>query len=991
MRYIITAVFLAIFVIKSPTMSAQNEIHGFRLIEKRFVKEVNSECLYYEHVKTGARLLKVMSDDDNKTFAITFMTLPESDNGIAHIMEHSVLNGSKRFPVKSPFDVLSKGSLNTFMNAFTSRDATTYPFASRNNQDYFNMMQVYLDAVFNPLLYSDTRILKQEGWHYELASKDEPVIYKGVVYNEMKGAFSNPQREHLYLILKSLFPDNVYGFESGGLPASIPSLTQETFVNFHKKFYHPSNAYIFLYGNGDLNKELELINNEYLSHYSRMTEKISVTDQKPFQKLKILHEYYPVLEGAATDKQTYFSYNFVMGYNSDYTKSAALNLLCEVLVNQESAPVRLALQKAGIGQDVMATVLDYKQNGIAIIVQNANAGDRAECRRVILASLEEVVANGIDKNDLKGVLNRYEFELREGSNAQKGIALRSRIQPAWFFEGDPFKGLGYESVLKTLKEGAEGRYFETLIEKGMLKNSHASFITFEPSPGFDKIRNQKVEEELVAYKKSLSDAQQDALIKETQELIAFQNSSDSPEALATIPMLSLKDIDRKTEYFQCKSEKAGKNTLLYYETETSGVMYPSLMFDMRVLPQELIPYAALLSNIATSLNTKNYTYARFNQEMNLNTGGFSTSVTSFQSLTNAAELQPFFVVSGKVMNDKAGSFFSLSQEIISNLKCNDPERLKELITRDQAQLEAGFNREGFAVAMRRIQSYISPQGVFNEMIQGIDYFRFVTDMSVSFDTRSAEIAEKLEQTAKLLFTAENMTITLTCNPDGRKVFLKELNGFISTVPAGRAKEQVWKFEPENLKEAILTASKVQYVMTGYNLTQLGQEWNGKLLVLNQILSTDFLYNQIRVIGGAYGGFSRLSQDGTMIFGSYRDPNLKNTLEVYEKAGDYVASFEADESSMTRYIIGTIAGMDGPMTAQQKGSAAFKNYLTGRTLVMQQKERDDVLATRPEDIRKFGKVIKEMAARSVICVYGNTEKIQAEKQRFNTLMKIRNDG
>lgn len=972
-------------------MFAQNEIHGFRLIEKRFVKEVNSECLYYEHVKTGARLLKVKSDDDNKTFSITFMTLPESDNGIAHIMEHSVLNGSKRFPVKSPFDVLSKGSLNTFMNAFTSRDATAYPFASRNNQDYFNMMQVYLDAVFNPLIYTDTRILKQEGWHYELASKEEPVIYKGVVYNEMKGAFSNPQREHLYQILKSLFPDNVYGYESGGLPAAIPALTQDEFVAFHKKFYHPSNAYIFLYGNGDLNKELELINNDYLAHYNRMTEKISVPDQKPFKKLKMVHEYYPVLEGASTDKQTYFSFNFVMGNNSDYTKSAALNLLCEVLVNQESAPVRLALQKAGIGQDVLATVLDYKQNGIAIIVQNANAADSAECRRVILNTLQETAVKGIDRSDLKGVLNRYEFELREGSNAQRGITLRSRIQPAWFFEGDPFKGLGYEQTLKTLKEGAEGRYFEQLIEKGMLANPHASFITFEPSPGLDKIRNQKVEEELVAYKKSLSDAQQEALIKETQELIAFQNSSDSPEALATIPMLSLKDIEKQTDFFQCKQENAGKNTLLYFETETNGVMYPSLMFDMRVLPQELIPYAALLSNIATSMNTKNFSYARLNQEMNLNTGGFSTSVSSFLPVSSTAGFQPYFVVSGKVMNDKTGSFFSLSQEIINNLNCNDPERLKELITRHQAQLEAGFNREGFAVAMRRIQSYIHEQGVFNEMTQGIDYFRFVTDLSVSFDARSEEIAEKLAKTAKLLFSAGNMTVALTGNKEGHTAFVKELNVFIPAIPAAKAKEQVWKFEPANLKEAILTASKVQYVMSGYNLTQLGQEWNGKLLVLNQILSTGFLYNQIRVIGGAYGGFSRLSQDGTMIFGSYRDPNLKNTLEVYEKAGDYIATFEADEPSMTRYIIGTIAGMDGPMTAQQKGSAAFKNHLTGRTPAMQQKERDEVLATRPEDIRQFGRVIKEMAARGVICVYGNTEKIQAEKQLFNTLMKIRNDG
>lgn len=972
-------------------MFSQNEIHGFRLIEKRFVKEVNSECLYYEHIKTGARLLKVMSDDDNKTFAITFMTVPESDNGVAHIMEHSVLNGSKKFPVKSPFDVLSKGSLNTFMNAFTSRDATSYPFASRNDKDYFNMMHVYLDAVFNPLLYSDTRILKQEGWHYELASKDEPVIYKGVVYNEMKGAFSNPQREHLYLILKSLFPDNEYGFESGGLPRAIPTLTQDEFEKFHKKYYHPSNAYIFLYGNGDLKKEMEVINNEYLSHYDRSPEKISINNQKSFSKMKVLHEFYPVLEGASTENQTYFSMNFVMGLNSDYTQGAAMNILCEVLVNQESAPVRLALQKAGIGQDVSAFVLDYKQNGISIIVQNANASDSAECRKVIVATLEAAAKNGIDKNDLKGVLNRYEFELREGSNVQKGIALRGRIQPAWFFEGDPFKGLVYEERLEALKKGADGKFFEQMIEERMLKNNHVTFITFEPRPGLDKERNAEIDKELKSYKESLSEAQVEKLVKETEELIRFQNTVDSPEALAAIPMLSLEDIEKKTDYYSCSQEQKGKNKMLYYGTETSGVVYASLMFDMRVLPQELIPYAALLSNIATSMNTSNYSYARFNQEMNLNTGGFSTSVSSYTSVADASVLQPYFMISGKVMNNKVDKLFLLSKEMITGLIYEDPVRLKELIVRHQAQLEAGINREGFAVAMRRIQSYINKQGVFNEMTQGIDYFRFVTGLSMSFDEKSSEIAAKLSQTAELMFRAENITVTYTGNSSGYDNFKKEWAKFIAGIPSGKTQVQEWKLEPENLKEAILTASKVQYVMTGYNLNHLGQQWNGKLLVLNQILSTDFLYNQIRVIGGAYGGFSRISQDGTMVFGSYRDPNLRNTLEVYERAGDYVSEFEADESSMTRYIIGTIAGMDGPMTPQQKGSSAFKNLFTGRTPAMQQKERDEVLSTRAEDIRMFGMVIKEMAARKVICVYGNTDKIQAEKELFNTLMKVRNDG
>lgn len=990
-RIAISAFIMLNFVLNTYTVMSQSEIHGFRLIEKRFVKEVNSECLYFEHVKSGARLFKIASDDDNKTFCISFKTLPESDNGVAHIMEHSVLNGSKKFPVKSPFDILSKGSLNTFMNAFTSRDATSYPFASKNDKDYFNMMEVYLDAVYNPLIYTDTRILRQEGWHYELASKDEPVIYKGVVYNEMKGAFSNPHREHLYYILKSLFPDNVYGYESGGIPSAITHLTQEEFTGFHKKYYHPSNSYIFLYGNADINKELEFIDREYLSHYKRSSEKVEIPAQKAFSKVNYIHEYYPVVEGDNTENQTYLSMNFVIGRNNDYTNIAALKLLAEVLVNQESAPLRLALQKAGIGQDVSSYVLEFMQSGISIIIKNANASDKEKCREVIMNTLNEVVKNGINKNDLKGVINRYEFSVREGSNAQKGVEYQNMILPGWFFGDSPYTGLEYEKHLETLKKGADGRYFEDLIKKGMIENNHCSFITLEPKPGLDKERNIKVEKELAEYKASLTEAEKEKLIIETKNLIAFQNKEDSPENIATIPMLSLSDINKENEFYSCKEINNEKLKILHFEEFTDGIVYANLMFDMRSLPKELIPYAALLSNIAVMMNTGKYDYALLNQELNLHTGDFSTSVFSFSENNNPDKILPYFSVSGKVMAGNSEKMFELALEILRNLKYSDSERLKELISRHQAQLESSFNRDGFQVALRRLQSYFSVNGMFNELTQGLDYFRFVTDLSVNFDNRSSEISDNLKKAALNMFTSNNLTTTVTCSKEDISLFSNDLNKFASLLPAGSGNTVAWNFIPENHKEAILSSSKVQYVTTGYNIRQMGQVWDGKLLVLNQILSTDFLYNQIRVIGGAYGGMSRISSDGTLIFGSYRDPNLKNTLDVYEKAGDYVSTFDADETTMTRYIIGTIAEMDGAKTVQQRGSIAFKNYFTGKTTEDQQKERNQVLSTKASDIRNYAEMIKEMTGRKVICVYGNTDIIQTEKSLFNKIIKIRNDG
>ncbi|PKP22981.1 MAG: peptidase [Bacteroidetes bacterium HGW-Bacteroidetes-21] len=984
-RLSIVILLMALF---SFTGKSQEIIHGFKLIEKRFVKEVNADCYYFEHVKTGAKLLKIAAKDDNKTFSITFTTLPETDNGIAHILEHSVLNGSKNFPVKSPFDVLSKGSMNTFLNAMTSRDATSYPFASMNEKDYFNLMYVYMDAVFNPLLYTEPRILKQEGWHYELTSADAPLTYKGVVYNEMKGAFSNPQREHMSFILKSLYPDNVYGWESGGQPTAITTLTQKQFEDFHKKYYHPSNAYIFLYGDADMNKELEFIDSKYLSNYNKSTEKIAVKEQKAFPEMKKLHAYYPVMEGTPVKDKTSFSLNFVAGMAMDYTENMSLNILAEVLVNQESAPVRLALQKAGIGQDVSAMNLDYRKSGFTILVENANPEDKDKCLETIMTALKEVAKNGVNKEDLQGVLNRYEFRYREGSNAQKGITYLNRVESGWVFGNDPFMGLEYEKHLSAVRNGLKTRYFEGLIEKYMLNNTHAAYITFEPKPGLDKERNEQTEKELQAYKDKLTPEQIKQLVKETEELIVYQNTEDSPEAIATIPMLSLSDINPTSAYFTCKESSVGKNKVLYYDEFTNGIIYSNLMFDLRVLPQELIPYASLLSSIATSMNTDKYSYGDLNQALNMHTGSFSTYVTSYIENNDQNLLRPYFVVRSKMMNDKTDKMFELTREVILGLKLNDKERLKEILSRQQAQLENQLGRDGYGVAYGRINSYLTPQGMYDELCEGLEYFWFLDDLTTHFDEKSTEIIDNLQKVVTTLFVKDNMMATVTCGNKDFATFTQGLTNFSTKLPATAPVLKSWNLKPENKKEGIITTSKVQYVFSGYDINKLGYKWDGKMRVMNQILSTDFLYTQIRVVGGAYGGNSRISSDGLMFFSSYRDPNLKNTLDVYDKAGDYLDKFEADEATMTRYIIGTISELDAPLTPQQKGNISFAFYFNKRSKEDVQRERTAILQTKAADVKTYAKMIRDVAAQKVICVYGNTENIQAEKGLFKQIIKIK---
>jgi presequence protease len=982
-------IFTTLLIVISFTMNGfgQTTTHGFKLIEKRFVKEVNSECYYYEHVKSGATLLKIANQDENKTFAIAFKTLPNSDNGVAHVIEHSVLNGSTNFPVKSPFDILSKGSLNTFLNAMTSRDLTEFPMASLNEKDYFNLMHVYLDAVFNPLIYSDPRILKQEGWHYELTSKEAPLTYKGVVYNEMKGAFSDPQRLLLYYNLKSLFPDNPIGKESGGIPASIVTLTQKEFTDFHKKYYHPSNCIIMLYGNADMDKELAFIDSYYLSKYTRDNSIIKMDDQKPFASMQEMHNYYPIVEGAPIDNQTYMTLNFAAGSNTDYALVYALNILCEVLVNQESAPVKIALLKEGVGQDVAAYVMDFKQNALTIMLQNANPEDKNKFKEIVFRTLKEELKKGIDKKEIQAVLNRMEFNIREGSDAQKGITYFSQIKPGWLYAGNPFMGLEYEKMLETLKKGLSSGYYENLVQQYILDNNHASLVVLEPKPGMEKEMNDKMEKELQQYKSTLSDSQIENLVKKTQELIAYQNEEESPEDMAKVPMLSISDINPKATYYQCEEKVVGKTKVLHYNEFANNIIYSNVMFNMKTLPQDLIPYASLLSNVLGILNTQNYSYGDLNRELNNQTGNFNTSLRTYPENNDDNKMLAYFTLSSKILNNKSDKMFDLAIEVLLKSNLSDTARLKEVIMRHIVQLESFINN-GYAVATSRTASYFTNQGVFDELTSGLDYYRFVNLLGKDIDKNMPLIVENLKKTAKLLFSRENMMAAVTCSNPDYTSYSASLKSFMDKLPAATPVYQKWTFTLTNKNEGIQAASKVQYVIAGYDFKKLGYSWDGKMRVLSQIISTDWLKNQIRVIGGAYGGFCHFSPNGTVTFNSYRDPNLMSTLETYKKTAAYLSEFNADKEAMTRYIIGTIADLDFPQTIEQKGLASFTYKLSNRTEADLQKDRTAILNTTAADIRSYAGFVENIIGQNSYCVYGNSDQILKDKAVFKNIFNIK---
>ena len=965
-----------------------NEVyHGFKLVEKRFVKEVNAECLYFVHEKSGARLLKIAADDPNKLFNIAFKTVPENDFGTPHILEHSVLNGSKNFPVKSPFDVLLKGSLNTFLNAMTSSDFTTYPVASMNEKDYFNLMHVYLDAVFNPVMLEDSRVLKQEGWHLELTDKSGPLVYTGVVYNEMKGAYSDPMTELYYQTGKNLFPDNTYGWESGGHPSAIPGLTQEYFTAFHHKFYHPSNSFITLYGDADLGRELEFINSEYLSNYEVSEDITEIPLQKPFPEMKVVEESYAVPEGSPVKDNTYLAMSFVTNLNTDRSTSMAFDFIANALVNHESAPLRLALQEAGIGQEVQGWFMEMQQNVFAVVVQNANPGDRDRFREVVMETMKKVVAEGFDKTMIEGLLNRTEFNLREGNTPQKGLMYTFRNQQPWMYSGDPFLGLEFEKPLADVRKALESDLLESLVDQYLVNNSHAMLLTLKPDPGLQARRDAEVEKELAEMKASMSEAQLDSIIRETQELMAFQQREDTPEALATVPMLELYDIPTEAEFYTLSPSETTGIPVMQCDQFTNGIVYAGYYFDLRALPQDKIPYAALLTSILGKMNTENYSFGELEDQLNIHTGGFSSEVFTFLENRDDAGMQPRMIVSAKSTAAKAGKMADLLAEILLRSDYRDTLRLKAVLTRHFSNVDSDIKQNGLNYARLRAASYYSQSGMFNELTGGLDYYRFLTQLVTRFDELNPEISKNLEETAALLFNRKNLLASVTCSPAEFPVFTKELERTAADFPEGTAQLNTWELPLNQGNEALLSASKVQYVVKAYNFKKLGYEWNGKMSVLNQIVSTDWLQTRIRVMGGAYGGYSSIAPAGGFYFMSYRDPNLKETLVNYDSTAVYLENFKADKQAMTRYIIGTISRIDQPRTASQKGRTAMQYFLEKTTADMLKNERREILSTTDEDIRGMSKMVGDVLAQNNYCVYGSESKIRENKELFRELITI----
>lgn len=971
-------------------LEAIKKLDAYRVVEHKTIEEMQSEGIVLEHKKTKARLFLVSNDDENKVFCIGFRTPPDNDCGLPHILEHSVLCGSDKFPLKDPFVELVKGSLNTFLNAMTYPDKTVYPVASCNDKDFHNLMDVYMDAVLHPNIYKEEKIFRQEGWHYELESKDAPLIYNGVVYNEMKGAYSSPESILDSVTQKTLFPDTCYGKDSGGDPVHIPELSYEKFLDFHKTYYHPSNSYIYLYGDMDMAEKLTWLDEEYLSHYEERPVDSRIREQKAFEAPVEREFSYSITEGESEGDATYLSVNTVVGDDLDPKLYVAFQILEYTLLDAPGAPLKQALIDAGIGKDVMGGY----ENGIlqpyfSVIAKDANKEQKGEFLAIVKGTLRKLADQGINRKSLLAGMNYFEFKYREADygSAPKGLMYGLQCLDSWLYDGDPMTHLCYQETFDFLKKEVENGYFEQLIRDYLLDNPFEAVIVVAPEKNLTAKEDEKLAKKLADYKASLSEEELEALVTATRELKEYQDTPSTPEVLAKIPLLRREDIEKKAEtFFWTEKEEAGIK-VLHHNFFTSGIGYLKVLFNTEVLPQEDLPYAGLLKSVLGSISTEHYSYSDLTSEIHLNSGGVDFSVTSYPDLADPERFTGAFVASIRVLYDKLDFGFTMLEEILNHSVFTDEKRLGEVIQETRSRAKMKLENAGHNTAVSRATSYFSATAYYNELTGGTAYYHFLEQLEKDYAEKKGEIIARLQEVSKKLFTRVNMLVNYTADDKGYEKLPETLKLLADKLPQGRGEKHAFSHPVKNLNEGLKTSAQVDYVARCGNFRSAGLEYTGALKILQVILSYDYLWLNIRVKGGAYGCMSGFGRSGEGYLVSYRDPNLKETNEIYEGIPAYLEAFDPDERDMTKYVIGTISNLDAPLTPSVKGSRGLSAYLSGVTEEMMQTERDQILGATKEDIRALAAQVRAVLSTGSFCVVGNEEKIEANRGMFDEVSSL----
>ena len=968
-----------------------HDLAEYEILDEHRVEDVQSDGFILRHKKSGARIAILSNNDDNKVFYIGFRTPPEDETGVPHIIEHTTLCGSKKFPVKDPFIELAKGSLNTFLNAMTYPDKTVYPVASCNDQDFKNLMDVYLDAVFNPNITKYEEIFKQEGWHYELTGKDDELKINGVVYNEMKGAYSSPDEVLSSQIYRSLFPDNTYSKDSGGNPEYIPKLTYEAYLDFYHKYYHPSNSYIYLYGDTDVVERLEWLDKEYLSLYDYKKVNSEINKQPAFDEIKNVEAQYSITMDDSQENKTYLSYNRVVGDTLDEMLYQAFDVLDYALVSSPGAPVKQALIDAGIGDDVYGSYdAGILQPVFSFVAKNANASQADEFESIIENTLKEVVKTGINKEALLAGINSSEFKFREADFGQfpKGLLFGLNCLDSWLFDDmKPFIHLECLGTFAKLRKAVDTDYFEKLIQEYLLDNTHGSSVTVKPKRGLGNEREEALAKELSDYKASLSDEEIKKLIEDTEHLKKYQEEPSSDEDLRKLPMLTRADMKKNAMPFSNIEDELLDVKVVRHDIESNGIDYISFLFDAGDFAQSELGYLGFFTNALGLVSTEKYSYTDLANATNIYTGGISTGTASHPDIKDRNNFVFKFEVKLKVLEKNLDKALELMEQMLLSSDYTDTKRLGELVAQIKARLQANLSSSGHLVAAMRSMSSFSRYALYQDELKGIAFYRSICHIEKELSESPKSVSDKLAAIARKLFARNRMLISFTGNNEAygnaKPSLEKVIAGFDKMSAVGNQAEVHFN----TAKEAFIDASQIQYVAKTGDFICEGYEYTGALRLLRIILSYDYLWINVRVKGGAYGCMNTFLRSGESYFVSYRDPNLSDTLDVYDRIPEYIKSFSPDERDMTKYIIGTFSALDTPMNPEAKGSRSLSAYLEGITYEQIQKERNEILNAQPEDIRRLADLVEAVLKKDSICVIGNENMIKESAGLFENVEKL----
>ena len=960
-------------------------ISAYEIVKKEDLTDIHSTGYLLRHKKSGARLVLIENDDENKVFSIAFRTTPKNSTGVPHILEHSVLCGSREFPLKDPFVELVKGSLNTFLNAMTYPDRTCYPVASCNDQDFQNLMHVYLDAVFYPNIYHKEEIFRQEGWNYHLEKKEGPLTYNGVVYNEMKGAFSSPDDVLEREIMNGLFPDNTYGVESGGDPNNIPELSYEEFLDFHRTYYHPSNSYIYLYGNMDMEEKLKFIDEKYLSAFDTLDVDSQIPKQPAFARVKEFEKEYPVAENEEEEGKAFLSYNMVVGDAMDSMLGVAFDVLDYALLSAPGAPLKKALLDAGIGKDIYGSYNDgFLQPYFSVIAKDARTEQKEEFVAVIRKVLQDIVKNGIDKKAILAGINYMEFRYREADfgSYPKGLMYGLDIIGTWLFdENEPFAQVKLLDIYNRLKEAVNEGYFEGLIQKWLLDNTHGSILTLVPKKGLAAKREKDLADKLESFRSSLSDEQLEEMVRKTKALEEYQESEEKPEDIACIPMLKRSDIRKEVNGFSNEELTVDDSLFLYQDVCTNGIGYVNVMFDIKNLEIRQVHYLGLLKAVLGYVNTENYSYGQLFNETNARTGGIQCGVDVYDKANDPEKFCTTFTIRGKALYSQMDFLFEMMDEILNKSEISDTRRLYEIVAEISSRGQVSLSSAGHQTAVLRGASYGSPMARFQDEMAGIGYYLFVRDLEKNFEEKKEEIIAGLKSAMEQIIRPDSFMVSYTGERESVEKVQALCAALKAKLPHYDSQVPSVPITCEKKNEGFKTSGQVQYVAKTGNFVKKGYEYTGALEILKVALSYDYLWINLRVKGGAYGCMSGFKRSGESYFVSYRDPHLRRTLDVYAGVPEYVRTFAADEREMTKYIIGTISGKDTPRTPQMQGSLAKMAYFRGLTVEMMQKERDQILNATVEDIHALAPLIEAVLSDEQICVVGSESAIDKAKDVF----------